>query len=83
MLMRSTDDSETAAPVLPPDTTIEGRHHIGQDSPVKGLRIVEMTWLPKLGCWQWEKFRYGAAELARNHWIYLDAVPSDAPAATP
>lgn len=74
---------DSPPPLYPPDRSVGGLHFIGQDSPVKGLRIVEMEWLPRRGAWKWEKFTYGPAELACNSWIYLDQVPEVAPEAAP
>ena len=67
------EDSPQA--LYPPDRSVGGLHFVGQDSPVKGLRIVEMEWLPGRGVWKWERFTYGPTELSQNSWIYLDAVP--------
>ena len=76
--MTITDSSPT--PVFPPDLTVTAAHFVGQDSPYKGLRIVEMTWLPARGFWQWDQFFYGPKELGINGWIYLDEAPASAPA---
>jgi hypothetical protein len=75
-------------PLFPPYKQVSGFHIIGQDSPTKGTRLVEVHWDAYKQKWIFPKnsdngivqirsdlkqcWKYSPKELGDNNWVYVE-----------